>query len=241
LADPHHLALSIRSLRFRYPGGDAGVRNADGQGTSSWIVDVPHLDLLGGEQAVLIGKSGSGKSTLLNLIAGLIDATSGTIEVAGSAIGTMAPSRRDAHRGRSIGMIFQTFQLLDGFSALENVMAPMMFSTIPPAEHHARATDLLKELGISRAGAMPSELSVGQQQRVAVARALACGPELVLADEPTASLDPENALIAMRLIIDSCTRHKAALLCSSHDPSVAAIFTRRVDLTPSTASVVAGV
>jgi putative ABC transport system ATP-binding protein len=123
-------------------------------------------------------------------------------------------------------MIFQTFNLLHGFSALENVLAALMFSPMPAREHEGRARELLKRLGIARVDATPDRLSVGQQQRVAVARALACGPALVLADEPTASLDERNAGAALDLIQGVCREQNAALLLVSHDPGVAARFGR---------------
>lgn len=143
---------------------------------------------------------------------------------------TLTSARRDLYRGSTIGMIFQTFNLLAGFSAHENIMAAMKFSKIPKREHRDRALALLKSLGIERVHASPDQLSVGQQQRVAVARALACDPVLVLADEPTASLDPENATIAMDLIQAACRERNAALLCTSHDPRIADRFSRRASL-----------
>lgn len=139
-------------------------------------------------------------------------------------------ARRDLYRGQRVGMIFQTFNLLNGFSALENVMAALMFSAIPQREHRARAESLLRGLGIERTDADPDRLSVGQQQRVAVARAVACAPVLVLADEPTASLDPENAEGAMDLIQHACRERHAALLCVSHDPAMVRRFDRRASL-----------
>ena len=216
-------ALEITNLRFRYPGGAA-----DNQ---SWIVDLASLRLAAAEQVLLTGGSGIGKSTLLQLIAGLMEPSEGRINVAGRHMHALRGAARDQYRGRTIGMIFQTFNLLHGFSALENVMAAMMFSTIPRAEHRPRAEKLLKHLGITRLDAQPSELSVGQQQRVAVARAVACDPVLVLADEPTASLDPENAVAAMQLIQQTCRERDAALLCVSHDPLMAERFSRRESLT----------
>ena len=154
----------------------------------------------------------------------------GRVSVAGRHIHAMHGAERDLYRGRTIGMIFQTFNLLHGFSALENVMAAMMFSAIPRAEHRPRAERLLKHLGIERIDAQPVQLSVGQQQRVAVARAVACDPVLVLADEPTASLDPENAAAAMNLIQQTCREKNAALLCVSHDPAMGERFGRRESL-----------
>jgi ABC-type lipoprotein export system ATPase subunit len=219
-------ALLIENLLFRYgrPTRDGAAR---GEG---WIVGLPSLALERGEQMLLTGRSGQGKSTLLYLIAGLMEPNDGTVLVDGENIHALRGEKRDLFRGRRIGMIFQTFNLLQGFTALENVMAALMFSKIPQREHRSRANALLEELGIDQPGRRAEEMSVGQQQRVAVARALACQPALVLADEPTASLDPENAAAAMDLIQRACSEHRAALLCTSHDPALAARFERRAAL-----------
>jgi putative ABC transport system ATP-binding protein len=218
---PDAPALAISDLKFSYPGSAPG---------SGWIIDIAKLEVNRGAQMLLAGGSGRGKSTLLQLIAGLLDPTQGRIAVAGQDLHALHGARRDLFRGRSIGMIFQTFNLLHGFSAAENVMAAMMFSAIPRGEHRARAAALLSHLGIERHGAKAETLSVGQQQRVAVARALACDPVLVLADEPTASLDPENAATAMDLIQAACREKGAALLCTSHDPSMRERFPLRASL-----------
>ncbi|MFO0963295.1 MAG: ATP-binding cassette domain-containing protein [Phycisphaerales bacterium] len=206
-------ALEIRDLRFAYPG-------------AAWSLVVPTLTLAAGEQMLLVGGSGRGKSTLLQLIAGLRDAQAGTIAVAGTGIAALRGAARDTARGRSIGMIFQTFNLLHGFSALDNVLAALMFSAMDPRQHEERALSLLGALGIDRPESEVDRLSVGQQQRVAVARALAARPALVLADEPTASLDPENTAAAMDLIQQACRADGAALLCTSHDPAMRARFPR---------------
>ncbi len=216
-------ALRIANLRFRYRG-DRGA------GAAEWIVDISALALARGEQALLTGGSGSGKSTLLQLVAGLLDPDEGRVEVAGQAVHALHGARRDLFRGRRIGMIFQTFNLLHGFSSVENVMAALMFSAIPRREHRLLAGDALRRLGIERMDAPVDQMSVGQQQRVAVARAVVCDPELVLADEPTASLDPENAQGAMDLIQSACRERGSALLCVSHDPALASRFERRVAL-----------
>ena len=205
--------LSITNLKFRYA-------------SAPWVLDIPRLDVGSGEQMLLTGGSGSGKSTLLHLICGLMDPDEGTIQVDGEDIHAMHGAARDLFRGRAIGMIFQNFNLLHGFSALENVMTAMMFSQIPPREHRGRAEELLTHLGIEDPGRDPQRLSIGQQQRVAVARAVACHPRLVLADEPTASLDPENAGVAVELIQRICREQEAALLCVSHDPSMVERFER---------------
>jgi ABC-type lipoprotein export system ATPase subunit len=217
-------ALEISDLRFRYPGSPP---------TAPWIIHIAALRLGAAEQLLLTGGSGTGKSTLLHLISGVVDLAppnAGRISVAGRDIHALRGPARDAYRARHIGMVFQTFNLLHGFSALENVMAALMFSDIPAREHRSRAADLLASLGIERIDAAPDRLSVGQQQRVAVARALACSPALVLADEPTASLDPENAAAAMDLIQNACRDRNAALLCVSHDPSMSERFSRREKL-----------
>lgn len=194
------------------------------------MVDVAELSLSRGEQMLLTGGSGRGKSTLLYLIAGLVEPNEGEARVAGRSMSSLHGAARDLYRGRHIGMIFQTFNLLHGFSAVENVMAALMFSEVPAREHRQKAESLLRHLGIDRMDADPDRLSVGQQQRIAVARAMACDPVLVLADEPTASLDPENASGAMDLIQTICREKGAALLCVSHDPSMAPRFTRREEL-----------
>lgn len=207
-------ALSIRDLRFRYSGAE------------SFGIQIPALSLAPGEQMLLTGGSGTGKSTLLQIIAGLVDPGAGSVMVAGHSIHSFHGATRDRFRGAHIGMIFQTFNLLLGFSAAENVLAALMFSDLPKAEHRRRTTDLLHSLGIERVSAEVETLSVGQQQRVAVARAVACRPALVLADEPTASLDPENSAAAIDLIERTCRENGSALLCTSHDPAIKSRFAR---------------
>ena len=217
-------ALTIRGLRYRYR-----LREA-------WVMAVETLDLEAGEQVLLRGPSGTGKSTLLQLVAGLLELRPGQVE--GSIrVGDVDPlalggSARDRWRGRHVGMIFQTFQLLPEFTALDNVMLALHFAGERPAAQRERAAALLAELGIERVHAPCEELSVGQQQRVAVARAVACRPSLVLADEPTASLDEANADAAMGLIQETCRRQGAALLCASHDPAMERRFQRTVQLNP---------
>ena len=211
--------LQLDRLRFRYSPTVVG-----------WNVDVNSLSLSSGEHILLSGSSGGGKSTLLYLIAGLLDPVEGRVLVGGTDLHSMRGGTRDLYRGRNIGMIFQTFNLLHGFSAVENVMAALMFSALPGREHRSYAADLLAKLGIKDPDADPDLMSVGQQQRVAVARAVACEPILVLADEPTASLDPELTIAAMDLIQETCRQRGAALLCTSHDPAMAQRFERRIAL-----------
>ena len=210
------MALQIAELKFSHGRSD-GER---------FSIDMPEFTLAKSEEMLLVGASGTGKSTLLALIAGLLQPDSGRILVNGEDITRLTGAARDRFRGKSIGMIFQTFNLLEGFTARENIELALLFSGSPPGDHRHRTDTLLERLGIERPGAMPGELSVGQQQRVAVARALAPRPALVLADEPTASLDPENAQTAIELIRESCREDGAALLCTSHDPSLRDAFQR---------------
>lgn len=225
------VALRIEDLSFRY---DRGAVDAPP------VVRVGRFELARGEMALLRGHSGSGKTTLLGLVAGLLEPTLGRVEIAGQDLHALRGGARDRYRGRHLGLVFQTFNLLHGFSAMENVLAGLMFSEIPRKEHNERARSLLDRLGIERVDARPEELSVGQQQRVAVARAVAAKPTLVLADEPTASLDPENADVAIELIKDACVEAGAALLCVSHDPAASSHFGRVEDLAALAAPVNAG-
>jgi ABC-type lipoprotein export system ATPase subunit len=208
-------ALTIRDLTFKYATAH-----------SNFTLNLPALDLSSGDQMILAATSGKGKSTLLALIAGLMEPASGSIKVSGTDVHSLSGAARDAFRGRHIGMIFQTFNLLRGFTALENVLAALMFAE-SRADPEKRASGLLKSLGIEALNAPVESLSVGQQQRVAIARAVACQPSLVLADEPTASLDPTNALAAMDLIQSTCRENGAALLCVSHDPAMFERFALR--------------
>jgi putative ABC transport system ATP-binding protein len=212
-------ALEIKDLSFRYRAAE-----------EDFELKLASLRLEPGEQMLLRAGSGRGKSTLLSLVSGLMDPQAGTIHVAGKNIHALTGAARDTFRGRHIGMIFQTFNLLQGFTARENVMAALMFTDVPAHTHGELADNLLRSLGIERLNSLVERLSVGQQQRVAVARAVVCNPELVLADEPTASLDPENAANAMELIQKTCRDKGAALLCVSHDPAMWARFDRKQDL-----------
>jgi ABC-type lipoprotein export system ATPase subunit len=214
------LALRMREVAFWYDGGKQDQP----------VVQVGELDVGRREQVLIAATSGAGKSTLLQIIAGILDPRRGSVEVVGQHIHALHGSKRDRFRGSNVGMIFQTFQLLQGFTARENVETALLLGGVPESGHAARAGGLLKELGLDRVDVPVEELSVGQQQRVAVARAVACKPALVLADEPTASLDVENGKRAMDLIQQACRDVGAALVCVSHDPLMAARFERRVGL-----------
>ena len=201
--------LELRDVRriFRSPDGDDQL-----------IVDVPSFNVDAGQQVAIAGTSGSGKTTFLNIIAGLLAPTSGEVVWDGEVVSSLGEAKRDAWRARELGYVFQTFNLLGGYTALENVTLGMMFGPGPDREF---ASALLERLGLSdRMGHRPAQLSIGQQQRVALARALANRPRLVLADEPTGNLDPRYALEALGLLRDLCREQGAALICVSHDPRV---------------------
>jgi len=197
-------------------------------GERMMIVDVPSFQLAEGEQVAVRGASGSGKTTFLNLIAGILQADQGKIMVAGQEMTALSEGGRDRARARTIGYVFQNFNLLQGYTALENVMLGMLFGVGVDAKH---ARHLLERVGLShRINYRPSQLSIGQQQRVAVARALANHPKLVLADEPTGNLDLRHAGEALALIREVCRENGAALLLVSHDPAILAMFDRSEDL-----------
>jgi predicted ABC-type transport system involved in lysophospholipase L1 biosynthesis ATPase subunit len=182
-----------------------------------------------GERVGLLGKSGSGKSTLLNLLAGLDRPTSGRVEVAGRDLGQMTSSQLARHRQRAVGVVFQSFNLISTRTALENVELPLVFAGCPPAERRAAAARVLGEVGLGkRLHHRPTELSGGEQQRVAVARALVNGPSLLLADEPTGNLDSATAAEVIALLEDFVRARGGALLLVTHDEEMARRCTDRV-------------
>jgi putative ABC transport system ATP-binding protein len=189
------------------------------------ILDVPRFSVAQGEQVVLRGRSGCGKTTLLNCIAGLTTVDSGHIQINGHDVVAMPEAVRDRFRATYIGFVFQTFNLLPAFTALENVMLGMSFTGGRPDA--ARARELLTSVGLEhRLTHKPRALSVGEQQRVAVARALANRPVLLLADEPTANIDPAHQQQVIDLLRDACRREKIAMLLVTHAPEVSAQFER---------------
>jgi len=197
------------------------------EGSQTRIIDIPHFEMEEGAQIALRGTSGIGKTTFLNLIAGILGADNGRIIVAGEEMTALSESGRDRLRASHIGYIFQTFNLLAGYTALENVMLGMMFGKGIDAEF---AGHLLERVGLGdRMDYRPSQLSVGQQQRVAVARAVANRPSLVLADEPTGNLDYHHANEAIALVREICGENNAALLTVSHDADVLGQFEEATD------------
>ncbi len=192
------------------------------------IVHVPAFSLGAGEQVALRGESGSGKTTFLNLIAGILTADGGTVTIDGTEMTALSESKRDRLRAAKLGYIFQTFNLLQGYTVLENVVLGMSFG--PHGADRAHAREVLERVGLShRLDHFPNQLSTGQQQRVAVARALANRPRLVLADEPTGYLDRQHGREALALIREVCREQNAALLLVSHDEEVLGQFETRKD------------
>lgn len=186
------------------------------------VVDVRAFELASGEQVALRGESGSGKTTFLHLIAGILTPDAGQIMLAGREVTALGEAARDRLRAETIGYIFQTFNLLQGHTVLENVELGMAFGR---GVSRSQAAALLRRVGLGdRLNHHPRQLSTGQQQRVAVARALANRPQLVLADEPTGNLDSRNARESLALVREVCRESGAALLLVSHDEAVLAQF-----------------
>jgi len=186
-----------------------------------------------GAQVALWGPSGCGKSTMLNLISGLLRPNSGVIRVDGLETQHMSNGQLDRLRGERFGFIFQTFNLLAPFTALQNVMLGMRFSdTRPSKEWRAHAIHLLERVGLAhRLNSKPGTMSVGERQRVAIARALANRQRIVVADEPTGSLDPKTAASVMDLLLELCRENKVTLLLVTHDQSIANQLPERFDCT----------
>ena len=199
----------------------------DPDGHRSQILDIPNFELSEGEQVVIRGASGGGKTTLLNIIAGILTPDAGEIVFDGTHVERLSESGRDRYRAAKIGYVFQTFNLLDGFSALENVRLSMSFGR--KRGDASRAEALLRRVGLGdRLNHRPKQLSVGQQQRVSVARALANKPKLLLADEPTANVDPANQQLIIDLIREVCREEGVALLLVTHSDQVSSQFSNVV-------------
>jgi putative ABC transport system ATP-binding protein len=201
-------------------GSPAGRRHA---------LSVRELHVDSGAHVCLVGRSGSGKTTLLNILSGVLVPTSGRVSVGEVDLFSLNEPQRDALRARSIGCVFQTFNLLPGLSALENLTLAQRFAGIQAQAARRRALELLELLGLGdRADALPGELSVGEQQRVAIARAVSKSPGLVLADEPTASLDDANADAAIELLLGTCAQ--STLVVVTHDPRLIRRFPTPTDM-----------
>jgi putative ABC transport system ATP-binding protein len=212
--------IELKDVRksFAMPGGETVA-----------VLDIAALAVAEKEQLALTGQSGSGKSTLLHVISGIMRPDAGTVRIDGHDITRLGEAATDRIRADTLGLVFQQFNLLPGFTALENVLVAMSFGSGKPDRW--RAADLLASVGLShRLHHKPAELSVGQQQRVAVARALANRPRVVLADEPTASIDAAHQEQVIELLKTTCAEQDVALVVVTHAPEVAAAFPRRLKL-----------
>jgi putative ABC transport system ATP-binding protein len=213
--------INVRGLTKSYPhpaGTFQALRGID-------------LEIGPGEFVAIVGKSGSGKSTLLNMLGGIDRPTSGSVAVEGTAIESLSRDALARWRGRRVGFVFQSFQLLPTLTVLENVMLPMDFANFGPVgERAARGRDLLAQVGVAdQADKLPSALSGGQQQRAAIARALANDPPLVLADEPTGNLDSATGEAIFRLFATLVDAGRTVVVVT-HDRDAASGVRRRITL-----------
>ncbi len=196
------------------------------------VLNIPQWDITPGEQYLVRGVSGSGKTTLFNIMTGLLHPTKGGVWYDDLSLYSLSEAARDRFRARNVGYIFQNHFLLNTMTAVENVEMPMAFARrFPSSQWRSRATDLLNQLGLAdRLHYRPAQLSTGQRMRVAVARALANEPNVVFADEPTASLDAASSEQVMNLVQESCRQRESMLFVASHDPALAPRFSKFADL-----------
>ena len=211
------MSIHIENLNFSYP-------------KSSAIIKLNDLKIKSHEKVFLYGQSGSGKTTLLSLIAGILPCKEGKISIQDTLLSEISSYQIDSFRGKNIGFIFQNFNLIPYLSVLENILLPAKLQG-KTKQVEARAHQLIKELNIeSRIDMRASQLSVGQQQRVAAARALLLEPPLIIADEPTSSLDEENVDEFMKLLLKQWDKKPFTLLFVSHDQRLQQYFDRSINL-----------
>ena len=192
--------------------------------------NLPSFEVEAGEAVALTGPSGCGKSTLLNLVSGLRRSAVGEVSVAGVDLASLSPAQLDKHRGVHCGMVFQTFHLLAPFTAIENVSIGLRFGRRKRSNVFKRATEVLHRVGLGdRLHFRPDQLSVGERQRVAIARAIAGGASILLADEPTGSLDPETGKEIFELLCKVAEEDGRTLLMVTHDLSLASKLPRSFD------------
>lgn len=217
------MILRVAGLSYRWPG------------RTGFALNVPTFDVQAGERVLLLGESGSGKSTLLSLICGTLLPDAGHVEVAGTDLSTLSSSARDRFRAEHIGVIFQQFNLLPFGTVADNILLPLHFAPerrSQAGDARAAAQDLCRQLKLPENlfSARADSLSVGQQQRVAVARALIGQPPLIIADEPTSALDAKTQSAFLDLLFEQTAANNAALLMVSHDPRLGERFDRVVQL-----------
>ena len=215
------VVMSVRDIKKTFIEGGQPLHILRGGG----------FDLHRGEIIALVGQSGSGKSTLLHCV-GLLDKPSGgSILIGGNAVQKMDEDMRTKIRRKKIGFVYQKHNLLSDFTALENVVLPMMADGVAEDIANVRAMKLLRAANVAhRATHLPGEMSGGEQQRTAVARALANNPEILLADEPTGSLDPQHAGAVFDLLMDLVRKNKMSMLFVTHDMNLAARADRKITI-----------
>lgn len=215
------VVLSVRDIKKTFIEGGQPLHILRGGG----------FDLRRGEIIALVGPSGSGKSTLLQCVGLLDKPTGGSILLAGTPVQKMDGEMRTMMRRRKIGFVYQRHNLLADFTALENVVLPMLANGVDERTASARAMKLLQSANVAhRASHLPGEMSGGEQQRTAVARALANDPEILLADEPTGSLDPAHATAVFDLLLDLVRKKKMAMLFVTHDMNLASRADRKITI-----------
>lgn len=222
---PHSPAIDASELQFAWPGKPP-------------VIDIPRFTVARGERVFLRGPSGSGKSTLLGLLGGVLTPGRGRVQLLGTDITGLAAGARDRFRGEHLGFVFQMFNLIPYLGVLENVLLPAQFSPARAArvaggDLAAEGRRLLAALGLGSPdylGRPVTDLSIGQQQRVAAARALLGKPGIIVADEPTSSLDFDAREDFLRLLMNECRTQGSTLLFVSHDTSLGSLFDRMVSL-----------
>ena len=206
--------VTARALRRSFTGGD---------GLPIVVLDGADISVAAGEFVAVVGASGCGKSTLLHLLGGLDRPDDGLVELEGESLAALAPAELALLRNRRIGFVFQFHHLLRDFTALENVMMPLLIAESPVEEARERAAAVLSEVGLAeRATSRVTVLSGGEQQRVALARAVVTDPALLLADEPTGNLDPPTGAMVHALLSDLARRRGTAVIAVTHNPALAA-------------------
>ena len=213
--------IAANSLTRKYHAGDSQIT----------ALDALSIDIQQGEKVAILGRSGSGKSTLLNLIAGLDTPTSGSLTVNGKEPAALSSADKAVFRLKEIGVVFQSFQLIQQRTAYQNIELPLILAGVPPRKRREKVRDLLKSVGLEkRSKHRPKQLSGGEQQRIAVARAMVNDPQVILADEPTGNLDTTNSGQVMDLMLAMTDARKATLCLITHNESLAKEVTDRVIL-----------
>lgn len=217
-ANPEGAAITLHDLRFAFSG------------SASPVLAIPAWQVEQEEQVFLQGESGSGKSTLLGLLAGLQLPTEGSVDVLGTRVSSLSARQRDRFRAQNLGVVFQQFNLIPYLSVLENVMLAAQFGETAGVETKQRAIELLTRVNLPAAlhSRKAGELSIGQQQRVAIVRALINKPALLLVDEPTSALDHNNRDAFLELLFDVVADLSCAMIFVSHDPTLGHLFNRQV-------------